>query len=107
MPAMCLPSLVSCLSLYLLIRPARPFVLPRPKTNWRLIFRVSGIYLILWLTGSIIGAAVLDDSVLTDHDIGGLEITMDNASGMSRRQSVRHLYTCLQRFVQPHSMARN
>ncbi len=55
--ATCIASLLVCALIYVSIRPARPFAMPRPVTDWRRVFRVSGIWLAVWLSASAAVAA--------------------------------------------------
>jgi membrane protease YdiL (CAAX protease family) len=52
----CIASFIVCVVIYLSIRPARPFALPRPNTNWSRIFRVSAIWMAIWLSASAMAA---------------------------------------------------
>jgi len=52
----CIVSGIVCLVIYFSIEPARPFGLPRPETNWSRIFRVSAIWLAVWLSASAAAA---------------------------------------------------
>ena len=51
-----LPSSLVCLLLYLAIRPAHAFALPAPGTDWQWIQRVGALWLVAWLTGSVLVA---------------------------------------------------
>src|SRR5262245_11801602 len=46
---LCIASLTVCLIVYLAIRPARRFALPRAGTDWIRIARISGSWLTIWL----------------------------------------------------------
>ncbi|MDQ6625776.1 MAG: CPBP family intramembrane metalloprotease [Verrucomicrobiota bacterium] len=48
----CSTSLIVCAALYLAIRPSRPFAMPRRRTNWSRIVRISAVWLLLWYAGS-------------------------------------------------------
>ena len=52
----CTASFVVCVVIYLSIRPARPFGLPRSDTNWSRILRVSAIWMAIWLSASAVAA---------------------------------------------------
>src|SRR5262249_31587737 len=51
-----IPSLAASLLIYVAIRPTRPFALPASDTAWRPILRISAVWLVLWLAGSILAA---------------------------------------------------
>lgn len=55
---LCLPSFLVCLALYLWSRPARPLALPRPDTDRRLLLRLGGTWLLIWVAGSAIAALI-------------------------------------------------
>src|SRR5262245_22599039 len=55
---LCFPSFLVCLALYLWSRPARPLALPRPDTDRRLVLRLGGTWLLIWVAGSAIAAFV-------------------------------------------------
>ena len=63
----CVASLVVCVAVYLGIRPAKPFAMPRPDTDWRGVFRLSGIWLAVWLLASIARAAQLGHWIAYAH----------------------------------------
>ena len=56
--ALCIPSLLVCLLIYLGARPSHPFALPRPGTPWGRLLRVGGTWLVLWVAGSAVAALV-------------------------------------------------
>lgn len=63
----CIASLIVCVVIYVSIRPARPFAMPRPDTDWRRVFRLSGIWLLVWLLGSVARAAQVGHWITYAH----------------------------------------
>ena len=55
----CVPSLLASLALYLLVFPARPLAWAVPGTPWRRLLRLSSLWLLIWLLGSVLYAAAL------------------------------------------------
>src|SRR5262249_13947869 len=56
---LCIPSFLSCLLVYLAVRPTRPFALPGASTDWSRLVRLSGGWLLIWLASSAIAALVV------------------------------------------------
>lgn len=52
----CFSSFLACLAVYLGSRPARLFALPGPVTDWRRIFRLSSLWMMIWLGASALAA---------------------------------------------------
>ncbi|HEY1768876.1 MAG TPA: CPBP family intramembrane glutamic endopeptidase [Chthoniobacterales bacterium] len=63
----CIASLIVCVVVYLSIRPARPFAMPRPDTDWRRVLRLSSVWLVVWLLGSAARAAQVGHWVAYAH----------------------------------------